>query len=170
MLTICVCLAGIASGGQLSFAEPAPGRDTGRIYYYVPDGVDLARPAPLFIFLHGGDKNSPDTAPSRYLDEEKGWLMPVMRSAPFVVAAPSASPAVDGARWNRDGVSRYIDATIEAASKRFKIDSERIFLGGHSMGGFGAYHLTFSMEQGIVRQPLATPADIPCRAVIIGAA
>ena len=141
IFAIGVCLACAAAGGQLSFEEPAPGRDTGRIYYYVPDGVDLARPAPLFIFLHGGDRNSPDAAPSRYLDEENGWLMPVMRSAPFVVAAPSAPPDVDGSRWNRDGVSRYIDATIEAAAKRFKIDRERIFLGGHSMGGFGAYHL-----------------------------
>ena len=29
--------------------------------------------------------------------------------------APSAPPAPDGSRWNRDGVSKVIDATIAAA-------------------------------------------------------
>ena len=130
-----------AAGGKLTFDAPAPGRSSGRIYWHVPDGIDLARPAPLLVFLHGGDRDSPDTAPARYLDESEGWLMPELKDAPFIVAAPSAPPAPDGSRWNRDGVSRLIDATIAAARRRFRIDPDRIFLGGHSMGGFGAYHL-----------------------------
>ena len=130
-----------AAGGKLTFDAPAPGRNSGRIYWHVPDGIDLSRPSPLLVFLHGGDRDSPDTAPARYLDESEGWLMPELKDAPFIVAAPSAPPAPDGSRWNRDGVSRLIDATIAAARRRFRIAPDRIFLGGHSMGGFGAYHL-----------------------------
>lgn len=131
----------IAGGGQLTSEAPAPGRDSGRIYYYVPDGLDMSRPVPLLVFLHGGDRKSPDTAPGNYLLEGKRWLMPDITNAPFVVAAPSAPPAPDGSRWNRDGVSKVILATIGAACGKFNVDRDRIFLGGHSMGGYGAYHL-----------------------------
>ena len=132
---------GAAFAGQLTFDEPAPGRTSGRVYWYVPDGIDLSRPAALFVFLHGGSTNSPDTAPGNYFSDEKQWLMPDITNAPFIVVAPSAPPAPDGSRWNRDGVSKVIDATIAAAQRKFKIDPDRIFLGGHSMGGYGAYHL-----------------------------
>ena len=132
---------GAALAGQLTFDEPAPGRTSGRVYWYVPDGIDLSRPAALFVFLHGGSTNSPDTAPGNYFSDEKQWLMPDITNAPFIVVAPSAPPAPDGSRWNRDGVSKVIDATIAAAQRKFKIDPDRIFLGGHSMGGYGAYHL-----------------------------
>ena len=132
---------GAALAGQLTFDEPAPGRTSGRVYWYVPDGIDLSRLAALFVFLHGGSTNSPDTAPGNYFSDEKQWLMPDITNAPFIVVAPSAPPAPDGSRWNRDGVSKVIDATIAAAQRKFKIDPDRIFLGGHSMGGYGAYHL-----------------------------
>ena len=132
---------GAALAGQLTFDEPAPGRTSGRVYWYVPDGIDRSRPAALLVFLHGGSTNSPDTAPGNYFSDEKQWLMPDITNAPFIVVAPSAPPAPDGSRWNRDGVSKVIDATIAAAQRKFKIDPDRIFLGGHSMGGYGAYHL-----------------------------
>ncbi len=130
-----------SAAGGLSFEEPAPGRADGRVYYYVPDGMDLSRPSPLLVFLHGGDSSSPDTAPGNYFSPERNWLMPDMTNAPFIVVAPSAPPAPDGSRWNRDGVSRLIEATMAAAERRFKIDPDRVFLGGHSMGCYGAYHL-----------------------------
>ena len=132
---------GAALAGQLTFDEPAPGRTSGRVYWYVPDGIDRSRPAALLVFLHGGSTDSPDTAPGNYFSDEKQWLMPDITNAPFIVVAPSAPPAPDGSRWNRDGVSKVIDATIAAAQRKFKIDPDRIFLGGHSMGGYGAYHL-----------------------------
>lgn len=134
-------LVAVATAGELMQESPAPGRDSGRIYYYVPDGIDRSKPAPLLVFLHGGGRNTPDAAPANYLNKEKNWLMPDIADAPFIVAAPSAPPATDGSRWNRDGVSRFIDATIAAAKKKFNIDPDRIFLGGHSMGCYGAYHL-----------------------------
>ena len=136
-----MCMVKAVSAGELVHESPAPGRDSGRIYYYVPDGIDTNRPAALLVFLHGGGRSSPDTAPENYFSPEKNWLMPDIADAPFIVAAPSAPPAPDGSRWNRDGVSKFIEATIAAAQKRYKIDPDRIFLGGHSMGCYGSYHL-----------------------------
>ena len=46
-----LCGSGLA--GTLTFEEPAPGRTSGRVYYYVPDGLDLSRPVPLFVFQIG---------------------------------------------------------------------------------------------------------------------
>lgn len=130
-----------AFGGQLTYDEPAPGRDSGRIYYYVPDGLDLARPVPLLVFLHGGGVASTDSTAGTYFSEERCALMPDVTNAPFIVAAPSAPVTGDSSRWNHAGTSKLIDATIAAASKKFPIDQNRVFLGGHSMGCYGACHL-----------------------------
>ena len=129
-----------ATAGRLFFEAPAPGRDEGRVYYYVPPALEGKKNVPLLIFLHGGDKTSPVDAPARYLGEN-GWLQPEFASAPFVVAAASAPPTRHSSRWNAAGTEHAIDALIVAAKRHFDVDPDRVFLGGHSMGGFGAYHL-----------------------------
>ena len=130
-----------AVGGRLTFDEPAPARDSGRLYYYVPDSLDLSRPVPLLVFLHGGGIDSTVSTAGSYFSEERRALMPDVTNAPFIVAAPSAPVTGDGSRWNHDGASKLIDDTIAAASRKFRIDPDRIFLGGHSMGCYGASHL-----------------------------
>ena len=141
----CVALAATEEP-SLTYDAPFPGSDTGRIYYFVPKGLDLSKPAPLLVFMHGGNRRSPDTSPEKYLDLKTGTMMPTLYDAPFIVVAPSAPPVAKDApkrnsRWCQAGGTKYIEATIDAACKKFKIDRERVFLGGHSMGGFGAYHL-----------------------------
>lgn len=73
-----VGLIGATLGASLEMTSfsPAPGRSEGRIYYGVPSGIDRAKPAPLLVFLHGGDARSPDTAPENYFKPD-GWAMPV---------------------------------------------------------------------------------------------
>jgi len=132
---------GAAVDGALTFEEPAPGRNSGRIYYYVPSGLDLTRPVPLLVFLHGGGVASTDSTAGTYFSAERCALMPDVTNAPFIVAAPSAPVTGGSSRWNHAGSSRLIDATIAAASRKFRIDPDRVFLGGHSMGCYGAYHL-----------------------------
>ena len=125
---------------RMPYFSPAPGRRDGRIYYYIPPATDYAKPSALLVFLHGGSVGTPDSALERYFGE-KGCMLPALADAPFIVAAPSAPPAAHGSRWNQSGVWKLIDATIEDARSRFNIDPDRIFLGGHSMGCYGAYHL-----------------------------
>ena len=111
------------------------------VYLHVPEGLDLGTPVPLFFFMHGGDKNSPPEAPFKtYLDPEKGTLYPLVKNAPFVTVAPCAPFAKDGKRWNYPGSTAYIEAVISAVRERVNADADRIIFGGHSMGGFGAYH------------------------------
>lgn len=111
------------------------------VYLHVPEGLDLGTPVPLFFFMHGGDRNSPVDAPLKtYLDPEKGTLYPLVKNAPFVTVAPCAPFAKDGKRWNYPGSTAYIEAVISAVRERVNVDADRIIFGGHSMGGFGAYH------------------------------
>lgn len=141
MAAVVFPLSLVAIGGTLTFDEPAPKRDSGRLYYYVPDGIDLSCPAPLLVFLHGGGVASTEATAGTYFSEERRALMPDVTNAPFIVAAPSAPVTGDSSRWNHAGVSKLIDDTIDEACRKFRIDRNRIFLGGHSMGCYGAYHL-----------------------------
>ena len=141
-----VCSAETALPRGLSCIKPAPGRSDGRIYYYVPESLDLTKPVGLFIFLHGGGGNTPDDFPdTHYLNEKEGGLGPHIKNVPFVVAAASA-PKPDGkspdwARWNQDDAIPAVLAIIEDAAARVNLDRDRIILGGQSMGGFGAADL-----------------------------
>ena len=126
----------------LSCFSPAPGRSDGKIYYFVPENIDLTKPAGLLVFMHGGDTDSPETAPfDTYLNPEKGTLRPHIDHCNFIVAAASAPVETDGKRWNRSAAVKAIDDIINDAFSRALIDRDRIIIGGHSMGGFGAYHL-----------------------------
>lgn len=126
---------------RLSCVVPAPGQGAGRLYYYVPRTVDLARKTGLFVFLHGGGSNSPDDAPENYLAKEDGQLRPHIDALGYVVAAASAPRSETPYRWNENGAEKAVLAIIEDAAKRFDLDRDRIVLGGQSMGGYGAYHL-----------------------------
>ena len=126
----------------LSWNSPASGRSEGRIYYYVPPELDLSMPAGLFIFLHGGSSSSKDTAPLSYIS---GELKRQLDKSSFILAMPSAPPSQKistGHRWNYEGTWKSILETIDDVAGRANIDRDRIILGGCSMGGYGAYHIS----------------------------
>ncbi len=122
----------------LSWDTPAPGRNEGRIYYYVPPQLDMNKPAGLFIFLHGGSSSSKETAPQSYIS---GGLKRALDNSDFILAMPSAPPPQKihtGHRWNYEGTYKSILATIDDVARRAHIDRDRIIFGGVSMGGYGA--------------------------------
>ena len=131
---------GVTKEGLL-WEEPAPGLDYGRIYYYVPAGLDRERKPGLLVFMHGGGDEKL-SQPEKYLNPTNGWLRPHVDSFPFIVAAATAPHARgDHWRWCHADAEGEILAIIERADEKFGIDRNRIVLGGQSMGGFGAYHL-----------------------------
>jgi enterochelin esterase-like enzyme len=117
------------------------------LYFFVPDNYDPSKPIGLFIFLHGGDANTTRESTARILSrpEENSssyGLRSFIEKAPFITVVPSA-PWNEKChkRWNLPEADDYITAVIDECRYRFNIDRDHLVLGGHSMGGFGAYHL-----------------------------
>jgi S-formylglutathione hydrolase FrmB len=124
-----------ASVETIAIESDAVGR-TLPVSVVVPEGAG-DEPRPLLVFLHGrdGDEQSGLTEEMYSALAEQGRLAPV-------VAFPNGGEAsywhdrADGA-WGRWAAREVVD---EVAA-RFRIDRERIAIGGISMGGFGTLNL-----------------------------
>jgi poly(3-hydroxybutyrate) depolymerase len=119
------------------------------LYFAVPSSYDPGRPSALVVFMHGGGKGSPRTAPAGYMtpatarDSPNGSHMgEIFEQAGMIGVAPSAPwNENDNSRWCLPESDDYVADVIEDCRVRFAIDSDRVFLMGHSMGGFGAFQM-----------------------------
>jgi predicted peptidase len=118
--------------------RPAYVQDTAGDYYFCePWNYNQARNArrkyPLFVYLHGsGSSGVPGILPCFHDDPSYD----TQRIAyPTFVYLPHASGGFDFAK---------IIAQIEAIRAAYRIDSDRIYLMGYSMGGSGSYALANS--------------------------
>ncbi len=113
---------------------------------HVPTGYDQHRPAPLVILLHGYGANAAG-------QEAYFKLTPVADAHTFLYAMPDGTVDGDGKRfWNAtdaccdlfgthvDDVA-YVNAIIDDVEERFNVDEKRIYIVGHSNGGFMAHRL-----------------------------
>jgi polyhydroxybutyrate depolymerase len=143
-----------------SEAPPAPSPDAGPyepdlsplggnrpVTPVVPSSYRPGTPVPLLILLHGHGASG--LIQSLYfglpaLAEQRG----------FILLAPDGTFGQDGARfWNAtdaccqfdsaavDDVA-YLTGLIDEATGRFSIDPKRIYLAGHSNGGFMSYRMS----------------------------
>jgi poly(3-hydroxybutyrate) depolymerase len=108
-----------------------------RYTMYVPSSYDPMVPTPLIIGLHGGGRGGADgkkvvgNGPSAMnffmgLSERHGWL----------VACPTAIQAPWGAKPN----GPFLEAMLEELQFLYNVNLNRVYLAGHSMGGFGSWH------------------------------
>jgi len=118
------------------------------LYLIVPTGYRPDRPTGLVVFMHGGGKGSPRTAPAGYMTPAKPGSPPSSARVGDLFDAVGMIGVGPSAPWNENDHSRwclpetddYIADVIRECKGRFHIDGNRVFLMGHSMGGFGAYH------------------------------
>ena len=109
---------------------------TARLGYLLslPPGyeADAAKKWPLIVFLHGAGESGSD------LDKVK------IHGPPKLIAAGSfdhpcivVSPQCPGRGWNAD----MLGALIDDICRQYRVDEDRIYLTGLSMGGFGTWAL-----------------------------
>jgi polyhydroxybutyrate depolymerase len=115
---------------------------------HVPDSYHPGRPAPLVILLHGYPGSG--AAEEAYLE-----LTPLSDRHGFLYLHPDGSPERSpamGRFWNatdaccdfyRSGVDHVamLDGLIDDLEARYAIDPRRIFIVGHSNGGFMAHRM-----------------------------
>lgn len=87
---------------------------------------------PLLVFLHGIGERGTDVARVRRIGLPK--YIDAGHALPFVVVAPQCP---DDEWWNLPAVEAFIADMVQ----RYRIDPDRVYLTGLSMGGFGAWAL-----------------------------
>jgi pimeloyl-ACP methyl ester carboxylesterase len=133
------------------------------LYFVVPKTYDPKRPTGLIVFMHGGGKNTSRDAPMYTLryplsDSPSSTYRSgdMLEATEMITVGPSAPFKFESYyRWCLRGSEDYLLEVIQECKERFNIDPDRVFLLGHSMGGFGAFHHA-------LRQPDRFTAIISC--------
>lgn len=123
-------------GAQVELALTT--RDGASVPYllYLPQDYDGEKPLPLLLFLHGrGESYGPLSLVAK-------WGPPQMIARgehfPMIVVSPQC-PGNDS--WNRPTQQQRIVELLEALTTTYRIDPERVYLSGLSMGGYGSWRL-----------------------------
>ena len=99
---------------------------------YRPDG----EPKPLMLFLHGrGESNGPLSLVAK-------WGPPRMVARgdqlPYVLVSPQC-PREE--RWEEPGQQALLLKLLEHVIASYRVDTDRVYLTGLSLGGFGSWRL-----------------------------
>jgi predicted peptidase len=106
---------------------------------FIPDGYGdgQSKKWPLIMYLHGGSRRGDDVEKLR----EPGWGLPALlekkKSFPFIVVSPLCPI---GEFWTD---TEALMALLDGIEKRYSVDLSRVYLTGHSMGGFGTWYLAY---------------------------
>ena len=114
-------------GGQRWYWE-----DEKRGRYFV--GGNTKRPKGLFIGLHGGGLGSGDAGSAA-----DSYSSPI-REYDWVGVFPEVLEKTE-VGWTTAGTEEWVMSLVDDALRTWKIDPQHVYLGGHSMGGYGTWVL-----------------------------
>lgn len=100
--------------------------------YYV--GGKTKRPQGLLIGLHGGGEGAGDASSSFRAYESAASKLGLALVCPEVLVKSELG-------WTTDGTEEWVLELVDCALRTWKIDPSRVFLTGHSMGGYGSWSL-----------------------------
>lgn len=133
----CSAVAAAGSATPQSFEKTLTLTVRGKYLLYLPPGYEEDRGTrwPLILFLHGAGERGDDVSrvkihgPIKVAESRPEGL-------PFIIAAPLC-PAD---RW-WDRMLPELTALLDEVCSRWRVDPERIYCTGLSMGGFGTWAL-----------------------------
>jgi predicted peptidase len=106
---------------------------SGRYLLYLPENYAKdSKKWPLLLFLHGVEERGTNLAllkrhgPPKLVEEGKAF--------PFILVSPQCP---EDEWWNSETLSILLDDVMS----RYRVDEQRIYLTGLSMGGFGTWSL-----------------------------
>ena len=102
----------------------------------IPEVYNGRSPAPLVVALHGmgGDENS-------MFDAYNGALKPAAEKNGFITVCPKGR---DSASMYRGSAEQDVMDVLAEVRRDYKIDPNRIYLMGHSMGGYGTWSVAMN--------------------------
>jgi predicted peptidase len=105
-----------------------------RYWLYLPADYDTKATAkwPLVLFLHGSGERGDDIEKVKIHGPPK--LAAQGKEFPFVLVSPQVPT---GSRWNAEELSKLTDELVKA----HRIDQQRLYVTGLSMGGGGTWSL-----------------------------
>lgn len=115
-------------------------RLTARYLLYLPDGYapDTDKRWPLILFLHGAGERGTDTekiarlGPLGYAKKHPEF--------PFIVVSPQCPLQED---WSPE----VLDALLDEILAEHRVDEDRVYLTGFSMGGWGTWELAMERTE-----------------------
>lgn len=149
----CVCLLiTLLSFNLAQAASIDVGR--GEVPVVVPAGYDEANPAPLIVLVHGYTSNGAQ-------QESYFKLSALADEFGFIFIAPDGTVEKGGDKnrfWNAGEMccnfqgstvndSAYLKTLIEALQNRYNIDPKRIYMSGHSNGGFMVHRMAYDYPE-----------------------
>ncbi len=95
---------------------------------YIPPSYRSVTPAPLVVFLHGATQSEATVIASP-------WIRKEADATGAIIIAPYAR----GDSQYADPAPLEVYQSVGIAEHAFNIDKKRVYLAGHSMGGFGVF-------------------------------
>jgi predicted peptidase len=129
----------IQSGTQQvqTFKTELPESINSSYLVYLPQGYDpqSSQRWPFILFLHGAGERGSDIEHVRLQGLPK--ILEHKTDFPFIVVSPQCSAAQ---RWSSDALSAALDEAVST----YNVDTDRIYLTGLSMGGYGTWDLAMA--------------------------
>jgi predicted peptidase len=136
-------LAAIVSIGDVAFCADQPGTQQAAqlntqvkvqmdYLLYLPKDYEEQESWPLLLFLHGSGERGDDLELVKKHGPPK--LIAAGKDFPFIVVSPQCPKE---RRWE----PIELVALLDDISKKYKVDPDRIYVTGLSMGGFGTWEL-----------------------------
>jgi predicted peptidase len=93
---------------------------------------------PLMLFLHGMGERGSDLAKVKVHGPPK--VAEKMTNFPFILISPQCP---DGSWWDNESLLALLDEVQE----KYRVDTNRVYLTGLSMGGFGTWNLALTYPE-----------------------
>lgn len=99
-----------------------------------PDSIDSRGPSPLLVFLHGRSLSGQDLN----LVKKYGVIHEMEKKGRFVAGYVVGPQVKKGESWNPDKILNLVNYMI----RNYNIDSNRVYVAGMSLGGYGTLNFT----------------------------
>lgn len=105
---------------------------------FLPEGYDKSRePWPLILYLHGGSLRGEDISQMKRLGLT--GKVDADPNFPFIVVSPQCH---SGEIWSD---ADALGAVLDEVARNHRVDPDRVYVTGHSMGGRGALYAAYKM-------------------------